>query len=443
MKKVFLILGLCLSQLWSTAQQTLPVQQRIMEAMSDYDYETALTLINQEAFPSPQLLYQKGRALRALGNNTEALKVFEELVQKDTLNPRAYIEAAECNRLLARIPQAIEYYRQAIRQNPANKYAHLQFISLLLAQRRYREALQESTRLAEQDSSAYVLHLRAEAMEHTCDNIDTIVGAYQDIRCRYPSDYLAAAKLGNIYIAGQMYPEAIAVTEEFRKTDSTNIIVNRVNAQAYSLNKDYPQAIARYDQLLQAQDSSFMTCFYAGVSHYAVEHFYEAHDLLLHALKQDESNVNVLYYLGRACSKSSWKEEGVDYLKRAIELTVPADSVVSKLYVGLIDCYKMARRYKEQAAAIMKRYREYEPTKHKLLYDAAFVYFYQLKDTARTKQCLEAYLRTRPKQSTQLFTPDGIPIIDESNRYNAAERWLRDIEKQENREKFFRGDSNK
>lgn len=39
------------------------------------------------------------------------------------------------------------------------------------------------------------------------------------------------------------------------------------------------------------------------------------HDLLERALKDDNTNINVLYYLGRACSKTSWKEDGVTYLK--------------------------------------------------------------------------------------------------------------------------------
>ena len=69
--------------------------QPIQEAMANYDYETALTLIDKET-PTVPLLYQKGKALKSLGNNREALQVYEEVVMQDSLNPRAYIEAAEC-----------------------------------------------------------------------------------------------------------------------------------------------------------------------------------------------------------------------------------------------------------------------------------------------------------------------------------------------------------
>lgn len=271
MRKLFI--SLCFSACCSllAAQTTNPIQ----EAMANYDYETALMLIDQET-PTVPLLYQKGKALKGLGNNLEALSVFQEVVAQDSLNPRAYIEAAECCKSLAKYSEALDYYQNALHINPDNKYARIQYISLLMNMKRYRESLKESNLLAERDSSAYVLHLRAESMGQVYDNTEImhVIDAYLDIQKRYPNDYLSAAKLGNIYVAGHQYEDAINITEKYRSIDSTNVLVNRINAQAYCLNKDYPKAIERYEQLLQEKDSSFQTCFYAGISYYALEDFY-------------------------------------------------------------------------------------------------------------------------------------------------------------------------
>lgn len=302
----------------------------------------------------------------------------------------------------------------------------------------------ESNLLAERDSSAYVLHLRAESMGQVYDNTEImhVIDAYLDIQKRYPNDYLSAAKLGNIYVAGHQYEDAINITEKYRSIDSTNVLVNRINAQAYCLNKDYPKAIERYEQLLQEKDSSFQTCFYAGISYYALEDFYPAHDLLERALKDDNTNINVLYYLGRACSKTSWKEDGVTYLETAVSLAMPSDSVMSRLYVGLADCYKMAFQYTDQANTLLTQYEKYDRQKHKLLYDAAFIYYYYLKDASKAERYLTAYLKTRPKNSkdkVQEVDADGVPIIGEDNRYNAAENWLKDIREKRKKEDFFKG----
>ena len=196
------------------------------------------------------------------------------------------------------------------------------------------------------------------------------------------------------------------------------------------------------NKLLQEKDSSFQTCFYAGISYYALEDFYPAHDLLERALKDDNTNINVLYYLGRACSKTSWKEDGVTYLETAVSLAMPSDSVMSRLYVGLADCYKMAFQYTDQANTLLTQYEKYDRQKHKLLYDAAFIYYYYLKDASKAERYLTAYLKTRPKNSkdkVQEVDADGVPIIGEDNRYNAAENWLKDIREKRKKEDFFKG----
>lgn len=436
MKAIITSLLLLLLYLPAKAQQNDSIQ----EAMDNYDYEGALALIAQEPTPSIPLLYQQGKALKGLGRNQEALTAFENIIKQDSLQTRAYIEAAACCKPLAKYRQAIAYYQQAISLQPQNKYARLQYINLLLDQKQYRTALDESNRLAQEDSSAHVLNLQAESMENCYlkDEAWRVIEAYRRIRNKYPDDYLSAAKLGNIYIAGQAYQDAIDVTEAYRAIDSTNVTVNRINAQAYCLNQDYPEAIKRYEYLLQEGDSSYQTLLYAGISYYATNYFYETHDLLTKALAEDPTSIDVLYYLGRACAKSSWKEEGINLLQKAVELATPSDSLMSRLYTGLTDSYKMARQYKKQAETILEQYHKYDRQKHHLLYRAAFVYYYRLKDDKNTEKCLKAYLKTRPQDKEQEMDNEGNPTMSENDYYNAAKTWLEDIRKHKRQERFFR-----
>ena len=108
MKRILLLLLLCSTTLLM-AQQTDPIQ----EAMASYDYETALSLIAQKK-PATPLLLQKGKALRSLGLNAEALSTYQEIIGKDSTNTRALIEAAECCRTLAKYKQASAYYEKVL-----------------------------------------------------------------------------------------------------------------------------------------------------------------------------------------------------------------------------------------------------------------------------------------------------------------------------------------
>lgn len=452
MKKLFITL--CLSGCCAllAAQNTSPIQ----EAMANYDYETALSLIEQEA-PTIPLLYQKGKALKGLGNNKEALNIFQEVAVLDSLNPRAFIEVAECYKLQAQYKQALDSYQKALVLNPDNKYVHLQYIQQLMNNKNYQEALKESALLSAKDSSAKVLNLRAECTEHV---LGTALGpmyaveAYQLIQEKFPDDYISAARLGNTLIKLAQYPAAIAVTEKYRTIDSTNIVINRLNAQAYSLEKTYPTAIERYEQLLQNGDSTFYTCLYAGISHYASKDYEHAYLLLEKALEENGADVNANYYIGRACARMGRGKEGAEHIKTALDFAIPQDSLISQMYSGLVECYRASGSYKEQAETLQEQYERYAPDKHVLLYNAAYLHMYVLNNTSKAKQLLTQFLKTRDKyekEKKKTRAPqtslEGPPETDEENatdniskKYISAEFMLKEILRKEKEEKFFKGE---
>lgn len=447
-----MIISLCFSVCCSflTAQNISPIQ----EAMSNYDYETALSLIEQE-MPTLPLLYQKGRALKELGYNKEALTVFQEIAALDSLNPRAYIEVAECCKLQAKYQQALNCYQKALTLNPDNKYIHLQYIKLLMSNRNYQQALKESALLSKKDSSAYILNLKAECTEHILGPIlGTMyaVEAYQLIQNKFPYDYVSAARLGNTCINLMQYEGAIHVTENYRTIDTTNIVINRLNAQAYCLAQNYPTAIDRYEFLLQNSDSTFYTCLYAGISYYAAKDFKHALPLLEKALKENGSDVNAHYYMGRACAKTGRANEGAEHIETALDFAIPQDSLISRLYSGLVECLKTAGRYKEQAETLMEQYERYAPNHHILLYNAAYVYQYRLNNTPKAKQLLIQFLKTRTKddkkqveipkaslEEPQEVDEEEAPADNLTKKYIAAEYWLKSILRKEKQENFFKG----
>lgn len=428
---LFLLLGTCNTLF---AQHTKLIQ----EAMNNYDYEKAIMLIDKEQ-PTTELLFQKGKALKSLGRNAEALHTFRQIITGDSLNQRAFIEAAECCKQSAKYQDALKYYQKAIDIHPDNKYVRIQYISLLCNLQQYEEAFGESSVLAETDSSAVILHLQAQSLEGRTGFLDAALGCYHVIQDKYPDDYLAAAKLGQIYNAMQFYEYAIEATEKYREADTTNVVVNRQNAQAYCLSGDYPMAIKRYEYLVGQRDSSFHTYYYLGVSYYATEKFYEAHDMLEIARKYDPENVNLLYYLGRACAKTSWKKQGIEYLETAIDLSLPKDSAMTRLYKGLRDCYRLGREPTKAIQAAKDQYK-YDKTNHKLLYDIAIDYLF-MKDNKNATHYLEAFLKTRPKDTKETaieINKKGEVEVNMEYYYRSAMETLKKLKQKAKEEDFFK-----
>ena len=428
---LFLLLGTCNTLF---AQHTKLIQ----EAMNNYDYEKAIMLIDKEQ-PTTELLFQKGKALKSLGRNAEALHTFRQIIAGDSLNQRAFIEAAECCKQSAKYQDALKYYQKAIDIHPDNKYVRIQYISLLCNLQQYEEAFGESSVLAETDSSAVILHLQAQSLEGRTGFLDAALGCYHVIQDKYPDDYLAAAKLGQIYNAMQFYEYAIEATEKYREADTTNVVVNRQNAQAYCLSGDYPMAIKRYEYLVGQRDSSFHTYYYLGVSYYATEKFYEAHDMLEIARKYDPENVNLLYYLGRACATTSWKKQGIEYLETAIDLSLPKDSAMTRLYKGLRDCCRLGREPAKAIQAAKDQYK-YDKTNHKLLYDIAIDYLF-MKDNKNATHYLEAFLKTRPKDTKETaieINKKGEVEVNMEYYYRSAMETLKKLKQKAKEEDFFK-----
>lgn len=428
---LFLLLGTCNTLF---AQHTKLIQ----EAMNNYDYEKAIMLIDKEQ-PTTELLFQKGKALKSLGRNAEALHTFRQIIAGDSLNQRAFIEAAECCKQSAKYQDALKYYQKAIDIHPDNKYVRIQYISLLCNLQQYEEAFGESSVLAETDSSAVILHLQAQSLEGRTGFLDAALGCYHVIQDKYPDDYLAAAKLGQIYNAMQFYEYAIEATEKYREADTTNVVVNRQNAQAYCLSGDYPMAIKRYEYLVGQRDSSFHTYYYLGVSYYATEKFYEAHDMLEIARKYDPENVNLLYYLGRACAKTSWKKQGIEYLETAIDLSLPKDSAMTRLYKGLRDCCRLGREPAKSIQAAKDQYK-YDKTNHKLLYDIAIDYLF-MKDNKNATHYLEVFLKTRPKDTKETaieINKKGEVEVNMEYYYRSAMETLKKLKQKAKEEDFFK-----
>lgn len=428
---LFLLLGTCNTLF---AQHTKLIQ----EAMNNYDYEKAIMLIDKEQ-PTTELLFQKGKALKSLGRNAEALHTFRQIIAGDSLNQRAFIEAAECCKQSAKYQDTLKYYQKAIDIHPDNKYVRIQYISLLCNLQQYEEAFGESSVLAETDSSAVILHLQAQSLEGRTGFLDAALGCYHVIQDKYPDDYLAAAKLGQIYNAMQFYEYAIEATEKYREADTTNVVVNRQNAQAYCLSGDYPMAIKRYEYLVGQRDSSFHTYYYLGVSYYATEKFYEAHDMLEIARKYDPENVNLLYYLGRACAKTSWKKQGIEYLETAIDLSLPKDSAMTRLYKGLRDCCRLGREPAKAIQAAKDQYK-YDKTNHKLLYDIAIDYLF-MKDNKNATHYLEVFLKTRPKDTKETaieINKKGEVEVNMEYYYRSAMETLKKLKQKAKEEDFFK-----
>ena len=432
MKKLITLL-LAFLPLWANAQ----TEGEIRKAMDAYDYETPIARITPVAGDSV-LTPLRAQALKAMNRHAEALKEWNSLLKEDSTNTKVLIELAECYRSTGRSDQAAICYGKAVSLQPENKFFRQQHIRTLLATENYEAARDASHAWLEKDTVSATgykfLGMAYEGMGmNDPESIQLAFMAYNAAYRRDSLDAQTVAHIAAIFNNNNQFADAVDVTETYRLTDTLNIDVNRQNAKAYCMLKEYKTSVSRYEALKAMGDRSFTTLYYLGVSQYADNWPYGARDNLLEAHKKNPMDVNVLYYLAKACARSSWKEEGIAYMNKAFDMVVPTDSMMIRLYDGLLECYKFHTKADPyEKIEVMKEAYSYTK-KYTLFYQIAEIYDYQ-KDYVNAVHYYEKYMALVPKNKQAALDSEGNPLPNVDTMYQKARRRVEKIKVED----FFR-----
>lgn len=430
--KPLIALLLCLLPVGAIAQTVDEIQQ----ALDSYDYETPIVRIAPAAGDST-LTPLRAQALKAMSRYPEALKEWNSLLKEDSTNTKVLIELAECYKLVGRGIGATACYEKAVALYPENPFFRQQHIRSLLAAENYEKVRSACHAWLDKDSlSATAFKFLGMAYEGMAmDNPDALSNAFMAYNAAYRIDSLDAqtvAHIASLFNNNEQFADAADVTERYRLTDTTSVDVNRQNAKAYCMMKEYPTAINRYEALKTMGDRSFTTLYYLGVSHYGDNWVYGARDNLLEAHKKAPNDINVLYYLAKASARSSWKDEGIAYIKKALEIAVPTDSLMARLYDGMVECYRYSKADPYEKIEAMKKLYSYNK-KYTLFYTIAYTYDSQ-KDYANAVHYYEKYMNFVPKEKQVLLDDEGKPIANSYTLYQQAKRRVEKIKAED----FFR-----
>lgn len=211
-------------------------------------------------------------------------------------------------------------------------------------------------------------------------DVDSYIYWNSQLIGRFPMDGEMVAGLVLAFAQNEQPQVGLEFGLDYCTRDSTNIQVNRAVADAYFLDRQFPQAAAAYGRLLQQGDSTFNTLYSAGMSYSRIDSLELAYKYLqLAFLTSGMRHAGCAYRLGVVCVDTQRYPEGLGYLSLAKELMRPDTTIMKAITLSEGEGYYLTHKYPEAVAA-WKEHLSYNPSSVATYYNIANAYCYLLKD---------------------------------------------------------------
>ncbi|MDD3322026.1 MAG: CDC27 family protein [Paludibacter sp.] len=389
MKKIWLLIFL------SVAIVLQSQNKQITNALNNFNYQLAIKLI-ESSEPGIEMDILKAQCYINLYKYDSAIKLLENIVKADSLNIQAVSNLADCYESTGNYKKSTILFNKCVLTKPESNFFHLRYINSLFKLKEWDKTIIEINNHLRKDSVKVLYGLLGDCYWQN-DAIDSAIVYYKKGINVNPEDYNLVSKLARIYLQNQNPTELINCTNDYIAIDSTNRAINQYNGIGYCFDQQFKKAIYRLRKLYDEGDKSYSTNYYLGSSYFGLQDYFGAVDHLSEAYKQDSSNVNLLFYLGRSSILIGKFDNGIAVLKRGIDVMTPKDSVLYNFHSNLALGYNRDKQYKEA----IKNYElciKFNPESKLTLYSIATIYDYSLKNQKQAMKYYNLFLSSFPAE---------------------------------------------
>lgn len=315
------------------------------EYIKNYQYNEALEYINNQEEITPYLLFQKALCYKALDNYHDAIDILHTLTNDEPDNIKLNAELATCYVAISNWSKSAHHYYILTQLDTVNTFFKTQYANMLLKNGNYSKALTIYDNIHRKYNFNSVLRYKAECYENM--NMNDSALAYYEKAWKYnESDAYSLANLLSLKIKKGELAEAASISDIYIEKNSTNRVINRLNALAYySTNLFYNESVERFERCFQTGDSTLMVRKGLGMSYYALLNAEKAYPHLIQTYLADTGNVNIIYPLAEVCMDLKKYDEAVKYYNKFVEKIIPDPKVVTIGYKRLATAYEKNEQY--------------------------------------------------------------------------------------------------
>ena len=343
---------------------------------------------------SLQIFLQRGDSLMEQYNTYEALKYYQQAFDR--------AQAQGVTRFS--MDDDFSHSRPYVPEDVVPRQIRLKLADCQYKRSNYRETTELLKNMPEDSLTHDAFRQLAYGYKHQGDNGAFMYWASQLLK-HYPMDGEVVAGLALAYARDNQPQKGIVCAALYTLKDSTNILVNRAEAEAWLLNGDYSMAGKLYQRLLQQGDSTFSTLYSAGMCYTKTDSLERAYQCLKPAFAlSGMRHYGAAYRLGVVCVDTKRYDEGLLYLNLATQLMQPDTTAMKAITLSQGEGYYLTEHY-EEAVAAWKQHLTYNPASIATYYNIANAYAYLLKDKEQAKAYYRQFLalaRKEEKPTAQL-----------------------------------------
>ena len=336
---------------------------------------------------SLQIFLQRGDSLMEQYNTYEALKYYQQAFDR--------AQAQGVTRFS--MDDDFSHSRPYVPEDVVPRQIRLKLADCQYKRSNYRETTELLKNMPEDSLTHDAFRQLAYGYKHQGDNGAFMYWASQLLK-HYPMDGEVVAGLALAYARDNQPQKGIVCAALYTLKDSTNILVNRAEAEAWLLNGDYSMAGKLYQRLLQQGDSTFSTLYSAGMCYTTTDSLERAYQCLKSALwLSGMKHSGAAWRLGVVSIDTKRYDEGLGYLSLALELMRPDTTAMRAITLSQGEGYYLTEHYAEAVAA-WKEHLTYKPTSIATYYNIANAYAYLLKDKEQAMTYYQQFLNMARKE---------------------------------------------
>ena len=347
-----------------------------------------------EALDSLALLVQRGDSMMQQYNTFEALKYYQQ----------AYDQAQAQGITRFSMDADFSMSKPYVPADRVPRQIRLKLADCQYKRANYRETTELLKNMSEDSLTHDAFRQLANSYRQQGDTDSYMYWAARLLE-HYPMDGKVVAGLTLAYARSNQPQKGIVCALKYTLKDSTNILVNRAEAEAWLLNGDYTAAAEMYGRLLQQGDSAFSTLYSAGMCYSKIDSLEQAYQCLKTAFfASGMQHANCAWRLGVVSIDTKRFGEGLEYLHMAQELMKPDTVAMRAITLSQGEGYYLTEHYAE-AVASWKEHLAYNPSSIATYYNIASAYYYFLPDGEEAKRYYEQFLalaRREEKPTPQL-----------------------------------------